>query len=277
MPIKKFKATTPARRTMTVLDRSHLHPGRPVKSLLRPLPKKAGRNNQGRRMIEGRGGGHKRQYRVVDFRRDKDGVAGRVVRLEYDPNRNAHLALVQYVDGDARYILAPEGLQPGDRVMAGPEADIRLGNALPLERIPTGTVVHNVELYAGRGGQMARSAGAGVQLLAKEGNFAHLRLPSGEVRLVSLQCRATIGQVGNWEQENIRLGKAGRARWLGRRPKVRGVARNPVDHPHGGAEGKAAIGRRGPVSRTGVAALGFRTRRKKWSDKFILKRRKARG
>lgn len=277
MPIKKYKPTTPSRRTMTVLDRAHLHPGGALKSLLRPSPERAGRNNQGRRTNEARGGGHKRRYRVVDFRRDKDGIEGRVLRLEYDPNRSGHLALIQYADGEKRYILAPEGLQAGEMVMSGAEAEVRVGNALPLERIPIGTVVHNVELYPGRGGQMARSAGSAVQLLAKEGNFAHLRLPSGEVRLVSLKCRATIGQVGNLEHQNIKIGKAGRARWMKRRPKVRGVARNPVDHPHGGAEGKAAIGRPSPVSRTGVPALGYRTRRNKSTDKYILKRRKGRA
>lgn len=247
---------------------------RPEKKLVVALKKSGGRNNQGRITARNRGGGHQRLYRIIDFKRDKDGVRSKVERLEYDPNRTCHIALLLYADGERRYILAPEGLKPGDQVVSGEEAEIRVGNCLRLERIPTGTVVHNVELIPGRGGEIARSAGSSVQLMAKEGKFAHLRMPSGEVRLVPLGCRATVGQAGNVEQQNVRLGKAGRARWLGRRPHVRGVAMNPRDHPHGGGEGKTGIGRKRPVSRTGKPALGVRTRRKRKSDRLILKRRK---
>jgi len=274
MPLKSFKPTTPSRRTMTVVRNPLLSGERPEKSLVAPLKKSGGRNNQGRLTARNRGGGHRRLYRMIDFKRDKDGIPAKVERLEYDPNRSAFIALLLYADGERRYIIAPEGVQPGDRMLSGETAEIRTGNCLALERIPAGTVVHNVELSPGRGGQMARSAGSSVQLMAKEGKFAHLRLPSGEVRLVSLRCRATIGQVGNMEQQNVRLGKAGRARWLGRKPHVRGVAMNPVDHPHGGGEGKTGVGRKRPVSRTGKPALGARTRRKKQSDRMILKRRK---
>lgn len=274
MPLKTFKPTTPSRRTMTVVRSDTLSRERPEKGLVAPLKRSGGRNNQGRVTSRHRGGGHHRLYRIMDFKRDKDGIAGKVERLEYDPNRSAHIALLLYRDGERRYILAPEGLKPGDEVVSGQEAEMRVGNSLRLERIPVGTVVHNVELSPGKGGQIARSAGSSVQLMAKEGKFAHLRLPSGEVRLVPLACRATIGQVGNVEQQNIRLGKAGRARWLGRRPHVRGVAMNPRDHPHGGGEGKSGVGRKRPVSPTGKPALGARTRRKKKSDRLILKRRK---
>jgi large subunit ribosomal protein L2 len=259
---------------MTVVRNDLLSKARPKKSLLAPLKKSGGRNNQGRTTARFRGGGHPRQYRIIDWRRDKDGIPAKVERLEYDPNRTAHIALSLYADGERRYILAPEGLRPGDTVISGEQAEIKLGNCLPLERIPTGTVVHNVELTPGRGAQMARSAGSSVQLMAKEGGFANLRLPSGEVRLVPSKCRATVGQVGNVEQQNVRLGKAGRSRWLDHRPHVRGVAMNPRDHPHGGGEGKSPIGRKTPVSPTGKPALGARTRRKKRSDRLVLKRRK---
>jgi large subunit ribosomal protein L2 len=259
---------------MTVVRSEALTKERPEKSLVTALKKSGGRNNQGRVTARHRGGGHRRLYRIIDFKRDKDGVQARVERLEYDPNRTAHIALLLYEDGERRYILAPEGLNPDDRLISGEEAEIRLGNCLPLGRIPTGTVVHNVELSPGKGGEIARSAGSSVQLMAKEGKYANLRMPSGEIRLVPLTCRATVGQVGNVEQQNVRLGKAGRARWLGRRPHVRGVAMNPRDHPHGGGEGKSSVGRKRPVSRTGKPALGARTRRKRKSDRLILKRRK---
>lgn len=274
MPLKAFKPVTPGRRTMTVLRTEGMHAGRPVRSLVAPVKKRGGRNSQGRTTCRFRGGGHKRLYRLIDFKRDKDAVPAKVARIEYDPNRSARIALLHYADGEKRYIVAPDGLEVGQTVMSGPQAELRTGHALPLENIPVGNVVHNIELTPGRGAELARSAGASAQLMAKEGKFAQLRLPSGEVRLVDVKCRATMGQVGNLEHENIRLGKAGRQRWRGRRPHVRGVAMNPVDHPHGGAEGKAAIGRRQPVSPTGVPALGKRTRRKKASDKMILKRRK---
>ncbi|MBX6378091.1 MAG: 50S ribosomal protein L2 [Clostridia bacterium] len=274
MGIKKFKPTTPGRRQMTVLDFKELTRREPEKSLLRPLRKRAGRNVWGRITVRHRGGGHKRMYRLIDFRRDKDGVPARVAAIEYDPNRTSHIALLHYADGEKRYILAPQGLTAGDRVESGPEADIRPGNALPLRRIPVGTVIHNIELKPGKGGQLVRAAGTSAQLLAKEGDYAHVRLPSGEVRLIHLECRATVGAVGNADHENVRLGKAGRSRWLGRRPAVRGSAMNPVDHPHGGGEGKAPIGRH-PVTPWGKPALGKKTRKKgKPSDRFIVKRRK---
>jgi len=249
----------------------------PEKSLLQPLHKRAGRNQQGRVTARHRGGGEKRRYRVIDFRRDKDGVPGRVAALEYDPNRSARIALIHYVDGEKRYILAPDRLRVGDQVLSGERAEIRVGHALPLSRIPLGTTIHNIELSPGRGGQLCRSAGTGVQLMAREGKFAHLRLPSGEVRLVHVNCRATIGQVGNLEHESVTLGKAGRTRHRGGRPKVRGKAMNPDCHPHGGGEGGAPVGRRqsGPVSPTGVPAIGYRTRRPKPSDKLIVRRRYA--
>lgn len=279
MPIRQYKPTSPGRRGMTGYTFEELTRREGEKSLLRPLHQRAGRNNQGRITARRRGAGHKRKYRVIDFKRDKDGVPGRVFSIEYDPNRSARIALIHYADGEKRYILAPNGLQPGDQVMSGDQAEIRLGNALSLGRIPLGTMVHNVELSPGRGGQLARSAGAGVQLLAREGKYAHLRLPSGEVRLVHVTCRATIGQVGNLEHESITLGKAGRSRHRGRRPSVRGKAMNPDCHPHGGGEGGAPVGRRksGPVSPTGVPAIGYRTRRRKSSDKLIVRRRYAKG
>jgi len=248
---------------------------KPEKSLVRGMTSKAGRSSQGRISVRHRGGGHKRAYRVIDFLRDKDGVPGRVATIEYDPNRSARIALIHYADGGKRYILAPVGLSVGDTVMSGPTADIRPGNALPLVNMPLGTEVHNVELKPGKGAQMVRSAGASAQLMAKEGGQALLRLPSGELRLVDERCRATVGQVGNVEHENIKLGKAGRSRWLGRRPTTRGVVMNPVDHPHGGGEGKSPIGRKHPVTPWGKPTLGFKTRKKrKHSDRYIVKRRK---
>lgn len=274
MAVKKFKPTSPGRRQMTVTDFSVITAEEPEKALVRPLSKQAGRNAKGRITVRHRGGGHKRAYRVIDFRRDKDGIPARVATVEYDPNRSAHIALLNYADGEKRYILAPLGLKPGATVVSGPEADIRPGNALPLQRIPTGTVVHNVELQPGRGGQLARAAGTEVQLVAKEGRYGHLRLPSGEVRLVTLDCRATIGSVGNAEHENVVIGKAGRNRWRGWRPTVRGSAMNPNDHPHGGGEGKAPIGRKRPLTPWGKPALGKKTRkRNKASDRYIVKRK----
>jgi large subunit ribosomal protein L2 len=246
---------------------------KPERSLLRPLRKRAGRNVHGRITVRHRGGGHKRQYRVIDFKRDKSGVAARVESIEYDPNRSARIALLIYADGEKRYIIAPLGLQVGDTVMSGTGAEIRVGNALPLERIPLGTLVHNIELRAGRGGQMVRSAGTSAQVLAKEGDYVTLRLPSGEVRLVRKECLATIGQVGNVDHGNIKLGKAGRKRWLGYRPAVRGSAMSPRDHPHGGGEGRSPIGMPSPKSPWGKKTLGKRTRHNKSTDKYIVRRR----
>lgn len=274
MAVKKFKPTSPARRQMTVLDYSVITAEEPEKSLVEPLKQAAGRNAQGRITTRHRGGGVKRAYRVIDFRRDKDGIPARVATIEYDPNRSAHIALLHYADGEKRYILAPLGLRVGDRVVSGEEADIKPGNSLPLRRIPTGTMVHNIELRPGKGGQMVRSAGTEAQLVAKEGDFGHVRLPSGEVRLVRLDCRATVGQVGNVDHENVVIGKAGRNRWRGWRPTVRGSVMNPVDHPHGGGEGRAPIGRTRPLTPWGKPALGKKTRkRRKASDRYIVKRR----
>ncbi|NLC53510.1 MAG: 50S ribosomal protein L2 [Firmicutes bacterium] len=272
MAIKKFKPTSPGRRFVSVSSFEEITKTKPEKSLLEPLKKSGGRNAQGRITVRHRGGGHKRMYRRIDFRRDKFGIPAKVAAIEYDPNRTARIALLHYVDGEKRYIIAPEGLQVGDTVVSGPDADIKVGNALPLANIPTGTVVHNLELVRGAGGQLVKSAGAGAQLMAKEGDYAHVRLPSGEVRLVRQECMATIGQVGNINHENITIGKAGRKRWLGFRPSVRGVAMNPVDHPHGGGEGRSSIGR-APVTPWGKPALGHRTRKKKPSDRLIIKRR----
>lgn len=274
MPVKGYKPTSPGRRQMTVLDFATLTKKEPERRLLVPLRRHAGRNFQGKITVRHRGGGAKRYYRIVDFRRRKDGVPGRVAALEYDPNRSAHLALIHYADGEKRYILAPYGIAVGDKVEAGEQADIRSGNTLPLRHIPVGSVIHNIELKPGRGGQLARAAGAAAQLMAKEGDYGHVRLPSGEVRLIHLDCRATIGQVGNLDHENVVVGKAGRNRWRGIRPTVRGVVMNPVDHPHGGGEGKSPIGRH-PVTPWGKPALGVKTRKKnKPSDKMIVKRRK---
>lgn len=273
MAIKKYKPTTPGRRSMTVSTFEEITKKKPEKSLTVSLFKSGGRNAQGRITARHRGGGHKRKYRIIDFKRDKDGIPAKVAAIEYDPNRTARIALLHYLDGEKRYILAPVGLSVGDMVESGPDADIKPGNALPLENIPVGTVVHNIELQPGKGGQMVRSAGASAQLMGKTGKYATLRLPSGEFRMVLLQCRATIGQVGNVEHENIVIGKAGRSRKLGKRPHVRGVAMNPVDHPHGGGEGKAPVGLPGPVTPWGKPALGARTRKKKASDRLIIRRR----
>ncbi|MGC4045582.1 MAG: 50S ribosomal protein L2 [Armatimonas sp.] len=272
--VRRFKPTTPGRRFMAIANYSELTKKKPEKSLLEPLKKSGGRNNQGRITSRNQAGGNKRMYRIIDFKRNKDGVNATVTALEYDPNRTARIALLQYEDGTKTYIVAPLGLKVGDVLESGPGADIKTGNALPIANIPVGTLIHNIELHPGKGGQMVRSAGAGAQLMAKEGKYATLRLPSGEMRKVLLTCRATVGQVGNLEHENESLGKAGKSRWLGRRPHVRGVVMNPRDHPHGGGEGKSPVGRKkGPVSATGVLAIGFKTRSNKRTDKFIVKRR----
>ena len=274
MSIKVFKPTTNARRNMSVTDYSELSKVAPEKSLLKPLQKNSGRNSYGRITVRHRGGGNRRKYRVIDFKRTKFDVKATVKTLEYDPNRSAHIALIEYTDGEKAYILAPVGLKVGDKVVAGPAADIKPGNALPLVNIPVGTFVHNVELYPGKGGQLARAAGNAAQLMAKEGVYALLRLPSGELRNVPVNCMATIGQVGNTDHENVKIGKAGRTRHMGIRPTVRGVVMNPCDHPHGGGEGKSPIGRPGPVTPWGKPALGYKTRAKKnRSDKLIVKRR----
>ncbi|MFO7266131.1 MAG: 50S ribosomal protein L2 [Limnochordales bacterium] len=274
MGVKRYKPTSPARRGMTVATFEEITKTEPEKSLLEPLKKTGGRNSQGRITARFRGGGHKRMYRIIDFKRDKDGIPAKVAAIEYDPNRTARIALLHYADGEKRYILAPLGLKVGDIVESGPNADIKPGNALPLAKIPVGTLVHNIELKPGKGGQLVRAAGAAAQVMAREGNYATLRLPSGEFRMVHINCKATVGQVGNVEHENIVLGKAGRARWLGRRPHVRGSAMNPVDHPHGGGEGKAPVGMPGPVTPWGKPTLGYRTRkRNKPSDKYIVRRR----
>ncbi|AEE97325.1 50S ribosomal protein L2 [Mahella australiensis] len=275
MGIKKYKPTSPARRFMTVSTFDEITKEVPEKSLLKPLPKKSGRNVYGRITVRHRGGGNKAKYRVIDFKRDKDNIPAKVAAIEYDPNRSANIALLHYVDGEKRYILAPLGLNVGDTVISGEGADIKPGNALLLKDIPVGTGIHNIELTPGKGAQMVRSAGAEAQLMAKEGDYAHVRLPSGEVRLVRLNCRATIGQVGNIDHENIKIGKAGRKRHMGIRPTVRGVVMNPVDHPHGGGEGKAPIGHPGPLTPWGKPTLGYKTRKKhKYSDKYIINRRK---
>jgi len=275
MGIKAYKPTSPGRRQMTVLTFEEVTKKQPEKSLLAPLKKKAGRNVYGRITVRHRGGGHKRRYRIIDFKRDKDGIPGKVAAIEYDPNRTAFIALIHYVDGEKRYIIAPHGLKVGDVIESGENVDIKVGNALPLKNIPVGTIVHNIELIPGKGGQLVRAAGAAAQLMAKEGDYVHIRMPSGEIRLINANCRATIGQVSNIDHENVKIGKAGRSRWLGRRPAVRGSAMNPVDHPHGGGEGKAPIGHPGPLTPWGKPALGYKTRKKgKASDKFIIKRRK---
>ncbi len=276
MPPRRLKPTSPGRRFRTVPDFSELSKVEPEKSLLEPLKKKGGRNVNGRITTRHQGGGHKRRYRKIDFKRTKDGVPAKVASIEYDPNRSARIALLHYADGAKAYILAPTRLVVGQTVESGPNADIRPGNSLPLENIPTGTIIHNVELKPGRGGQMARSAGAGVQLVAKDEPHAVLRLPSGEIRRVLLTCRATVGQVGNTDHENIRSGKAGRSRWLGKRPTVRGSAMNPVDHPHGGGEGKSKGGRN-PVTPWGVPTLGKRTRSKHKESNQLIVRGRRRG
>ncbi len=272
MPLKAYDPYTPSRRFLTVLDRSEVTRERPEKSLTEPLKKSGGRNNHGEITVWHRGGGHKRVYRVIDFRRDKHGIPARVAAIEYAPNRSALIALLHYADGEKRYILRPIGLEVGMTVMSGPEADILPGNALPLRNIPAGTLIHNIELYPGRGGQLVRAAGTAAQLLSKEGEFALVKLPSGEVRKIRLECMATIGQVGNVDHENVSLGKAGRSRWLGIRPTVRGVAMNPVDHPHGGGEGRGKGNH--PQTPWGFPTLGAKTRGRKPSDKFIVQRRK---
>ena len=274
MALKRLKPTSPGRRFRTVSDFAEITKTEPEKSLLEPVERKGGRNNNGRITTRHQGGGHKRRYRKIDFKRTKDGVPAKVASIEYDPNRSANIALLHYADGAKAYILAAASLKVGQTIESGPEADIRPGNALPLANIPTGTLIHNVELQPGRGGQMARSAGSSIQLVAKDAPYAVLRLPSGEMRRVLLTCRASVGQVGNPDHENIRSGKAGRSRWLGKRPSVRGSAMNPVDHPHGGGEGKSKGGRH-PVTPWGVPTLGKRTRSKhKQSDKLIVRGRR---
>ncbi len=275
MAIKKYKPTSNGRRGMTVSDFAEITTSTPEKSLLAPLKRKGGRNNQGKLTVRHQGGGHKRQYRIIDFKRNKDGIPGRVATIEYDPNRSANIALINYVDGEKRYILAPKNLVVGTEIMSGPEADIKVGNALPLANIPVGTVIHNIELKPGKGGQLVRSAGTSAQVLGKEGKYVLVRLNSGEVRMILATCRATVGQVGNEQHELINIGKAGRSRWLGKRPTVRGSVMNPNDHPHGGGEGRSPIGRKSPMSPWGKPTLGFKTRKKKnKSDKFIVRRRK---
>lgn len=274
MSIKKYSPTSPARRFMTVSGFDGVSKKAPEKSLLEPLNKQGGRNAYGRITVRHKGGGAKQQYRIVDFKRDKDGIKAKVAAIEYDPNRTANIALLHYIDGEKRYIIAPNGLKAGDIVESGENADIKSGNALPLANIPVGTFIHNIELKPGKGGQMVRAAGNAAQLMAKEGSYAQVRLPSGEVRMFMINCKATIGQVSNLEHENISIGKAGRKRWMGVRPTVRGVVMNPVDHPHGGGEGKSPIGRPSPVTPWGKPTLGFKTRKKnKKSDKLIVKRR----
>ena len=275
MALRSFKPTSPGVRQMTVSSFEEITTNKPEKSLLVPLKKNAGRNSYGRITVRHQGGGHKRKYRIIDFKRTKDGVPARVATIEYDPNRSSRIALLHYVDGEKRYILAPAGLKVGDMVYSGPDADIKTGNALPLANIPVGTLLHNIELHPGRGGQICRSAGVSAQLMAKEGKYALLRLPSGEVRKVLLTCRATIGVVGNHEHANINIGKAGRTRWMGVRPTVRGSVMNPNDPPHGGGEGRAPVGRKSPVSPWGKVAHGGKTRKKKnLSNKLIVTPRK---
>lgn len=274
MAIKSFNPYSPSRRFITVSAFEEITTDKPYRPLVEKLGKHAGRNNTGKMTVRHQGGGHKKQYRIIDFKRTKDGIPAKVDTIEYDPNRNARIALINYADGEKRYIIAPLDLKVGDIVVSGPDADIKTGNCLPLKNIPLGTTVHNVEMKIGKGGQMARSAGTSAQLMAKEGDYALLRLPSGEIRKVHINCRATIGQVGNIDAENICIGKAGRSRWLGIRPANRGVVMNPNDHPHGGGEGHSPVGRKRPVTPWGKCAFGTRTRReKKASTKLILKRR----
>ena len=275
MAMKHFKPYTPSRRNMTVSDFSEVTKKTPEKSLLAKKRKNAGRNSYGRITVRHQGGGNKQKYRIIDFKRQKDDMVATVIGIEYDPNRSANIALIQYEDGEKAYILAPIGLKDGDKVVSGPKADIKPGNCLPIENIPVGTMIHNIELNPGQGGKLVRAAGQEAQLMAKEGKYAHVRLPSGEMRLVMARCRATIGTIGNSDYENIKLGKAGRKRHMGIRPSVRGSVMNPCDHPHGGGEGKAPVGRPGPLTPWGKPALGYKTRKKnKQSDKFIVKRRK---
>ena len=275
MPIKTYKPTSPARRAMSVSTFEEITASKPEKSLLAPLSKKAGRNNQGKITVRHHGGGHKQKYRIIDFKRNKDGIPGKVATIEYDPNRSANIALIHYVDGEKRYILAPKGLKVGDQIFSGPESDFKVGNALPMENIPVGTVIHNIEMKPGKGGQLVRAAGVEAQLLGKEEKYVTVRLASGEVRKFLKNCRATIGSVGNEDHELISIGKAGRSRHLGQRPEVRGVVMNPNDHPPGGGEGRAPIGRKAPMSPWGKPTLGYKTRKKKnASDKYIVRRRK---
>ncbi|MBE9501272.1 MAG: 50S ribosomal protein L2 [Chloroflexi bacterium] len=273
MPLKVFKPTSPGRRGMTGATFEEITKKKPEKSLLKPLKKKAGRSNQGRISVRHRGGGAKRMLRLIDFKRDKLGIVGEVVSIEYDPNRSARIALINYADGEKRYILAPLNLKVGDTIMAGSDAEIKVGNALPLKLIPTGTAIHNIELHRGKGGQLVRGAGGVAQLLAKEGSYALIRMPSGEIRRIHIECFATIGQVGNVDHQHIKMGKAGRRRHLGWRPTVRGSAMTPRDHPHGGGEGRSPVGMPGPKTPWGKPALGYRTRRNKVSDSMIVKRR----
>ncbi|MBI2821663.1 MAG: 50S ribosomal protein L2 [Acidobacteria bacterium] len=272
MAIKSYNPTSPGLRFQTVQTSEGLSPVPPLKKLTRSRSRLGARNNKGHMTVRHRGGAHKRKYRIIDFRRDKQGIEAKVFSIEYDPNRSARIARLHYADGEKRYILAPEGLAVGASVVSDPEADILVGNCLPLINIPVGTAIHNIELKRGRGGQLVRGAGASAQLIAKEGNYAQVRLPSGETRMIHILCRATIGQVGNLEHENISIGKAGRSRWLGRRPAVRGVAKNPVDHPHGGGEGKTSGGRH-PVSPWGTPTKGYKTRQNKRTQRFIVRRR----
>ena len=273
MPIRKYNPTSPGRRFQTVQTFDEITTSRPHKPLVEKLDRSGGRNSQGHLTSWWRGGGHKRNYRIIDFKRDKLNIPGKVASVEYDPNRSARIALITYADGEKRYILHPVGLKVGDPVMSGPNCDILPGNCLPLKNIPLGTQVHNVELKLGKGGQIARSAGSSVQVVAKEGHHASVKMPSGEIRLINIECFATVGQVGNLDHENVSSGKAGRSRWLGKRPHVRGVAMNPVDHPLGGGEGKTSGGRH-PVSPWGQPTKGFKTRRRKYTDRFIVERRK---
>ncbi len=274
MALKVYRPTTPARRGMSGFPFEEITKGKPEKSLTQPLKKKAGRNNQGRITVRHRGGGAKQKLRVLDFKRDKIAIPGRVAAIEYDPNRTARIALIYYADGEKRYILAPLGLNVGDTIKSGPEAEIKPGNTLPLGLIPSGTLIHNIELERGKGGQLVRSAGGAAQLVAKEGEYALLRLPSGEMRRIRIECSATIGQVGNVDHQGVKLGKAGRTRWLGWRPTVRGSAMTPRDHPHGGGEGRSPIGMPGPKTPWGKPALGYKTRKEKASDRLIVKRRR---
>ncbi|ATP42204.1 50S ribosomal protein L2 [Solibacillus sp. R5-41] len=275
MAIKKYKPTSNGRRNMTSSDFAEITTNKPEKSLLAPKKRKAGRNNQGKITVRHHGGGHKKQYRVIDFKRIKDDIPGRVATIEYDPNRSANIALINYADGEKRYILAPKGLEVGQTIVSGPESDIKVGNALPLINIPMGTTIHNIEMKPGKGGQLVRSAGTSAQVLGREGKYVIVRLQSGETRLILAACRATIGQVGNEQHELINIGKAGRSRWLGKRPTVRGSVMNPNDHPHGGGEGRSPIGRKSPMTPWGKPALGYKTRKKKnKSSKFIIRGRK---
>ena len=273
MPVKSYKPTTPSRRHMTGSTFEEITVNKPERSLLAPMKNNAGRNNQGKITVRHQGGGHKRKYRIIDFKRNKDSIPGRVATIEYDPNRSANIALINYLDGEKRYILAPNGLKVGDTIYSGPGSDIKIGNAMPLKNIPVGTTIHNIEMKPEKGAQLVRSAGGSAQLMAKEGSYATLRMPSGEMRQVHILCRATIGQVGNLDHENINIGKAGRSRWMRIRPTVRGSVMNPNDHPHGGGEGRNPIGRN-PVTPWGKPALGAKTRKKKNpNDRFIIKRR----